>query len=199
MRIGIDIDSVLAEAMPIFLASIKKRHGLDLKKEDITEWNMKWGNIDLYREICFVLDDHDMVLNMPLVDGAEDAMKHLRNHHQVKLITSRAESRKPYTKEWATKNFGEIEVVHTDADKNGYDVDVLVDDAPHHIEAFAKKNKWAIIFDQPWNRYEEFPGFPVLRAKNWQEVLDNLELIAMFYREEGRAESLKYKKEDISD
>lgn len=197
MKIGIDIDSVLAEAMPTFLASIKKRHGLDLKTTDITKWNMKWGDVDLYQEICCVLDNHDLVLNMPLIPGAKDGMIYLRGRHQVKLITSRNDARKPQTKEWATKHFGEIDIIHTDADKNGYNVDVLIDDAPHHIEAFAKKHKWAIVFDQPWNHDEKFEGLPVLRALSWKDVLIQVEIVQAFYNLELLCESFKYKEEHI--
>lgn len=192
MKIGVDIDSVLAEAMPLFLKSIEERHGLKLKKKDITQWNMKWVKIpeketqigkevivDLYKEICFVLDNkYDDVVNMPLVDGAEMGMKYLRRHYDVKLITSRAETRKDVTKEWAVKNFGDIEVVHTDSDKNGYDVDILIDDAPHHIISFAKKGGWAILFDQPWNQKIDIKDdMHVLRAMNWDSVLSAVELI----------------------
>ena len=197
MRIGVDIDSVLAEAMPTFLASIKERHGLDLKIDDIKQWNMRWGDIDLYGEICFVLDQPELVANMPLMKGAKEAMEYMRRCHTVKLITSRAESRKSQTKEWALKHFGDIEVVHTNADKNGYNVDLLIDDAPHHIEAFAKKQKWAIVFDQPWNHNEAFKGLPVLRAYNWEEVLFNVEIIRALYDLEALAETFKYKEESI--
>jgi 5'(3')-deoxyribonucleotidase len=179
MKIGVDIDSVLAEAMPLFLKSIEERHGLKLKKGDIKEWNMKWGDIDLYQEICFVLDNkHDDVVNMPLVDGAETGMKYLRKHYDVKLITSRNDSRTAVTKEWAVKNFGDIEIVHTDTDKNGYDIDILIDDAPHHVLSFAKKGGWAIIFDQPWNqKMETEEDMHILRAMNWESVLSAVELI----------------------
>lgn len=197
MRIGIDIDSVLAEAMPIFLASIKERHGLDLKKEDITKWNMNWGEVDLYREICCVLDQPELVINMPLVDGAKEGMIYLRGRYKVKLITSRKDTRAPQTRAWADKHFGNIEIVHTDADKNGYNVDVLIDDAPHHIEAFAKKHRWAIVFDQPWNHNVDFKGLPVLRANNWEEVLLNVEIVRALYDLEALAETLKYKEEPI--
>lgn len=191
LKIGVDIDSVLAEIMPLFLRSIEKRHGLILKKEDITKWNMKWNifdlddrmhekTIDLYEEICFVLDKlYDDVIDVPLVAGAKEGMEYLRKHYDVKLITSRNETTtKIATQKWVKKNFGDIEVVFTDADKNGYNVDVLVDDAPHHITSFAQKGGWAIIFNQPWNKEIEIgENMHVLRAADWESVCSAVELV----------------------
>lgn len=183
MKIGVDIDSVLAEAMPTFLDSIRERHGLELKKEDIKEWNMKWGNIDLYEEICFVLYNKPRaVVDMSLVDGADKGMKYLLKNYDVKLITSRKEPETTeITRKWVDKNFGSIEVLHTDTDKNGYDVDILIDDAPHHVESFSKKGGWAILFDQPWNQdVKTEPGNHIIRAKDWDDVLLKVEWIRLF-------------------
>jgi 5'(3')-deoxyribonucleotidase len=62
------------------------------------------------------------------------------------------------------------------------DADVLIDDKPENVMEWSKKEKIAILFDQPWN--QSIVGCPrpcvwasatdghIYRAKGWGEVAD---------------------------
>lgn len=58
--------------------------------------------------------------------------------------------------------FNDFCMIESKADIN---VDLMVDDAPHNIQAMADNNTPVLIFDQVYNQHLNYP-----RAKNWQEV-----------------------------
>lgn len=182
MKIGIDIDSTVADAMPVFLKWIEHRHGLDLVKEDITRWHMSWGDVVLYNEICWVLSDPEKIMEIPLIGGAKEGVEYLRKDNDIIFITSRLQETRESTRKWVDKYFGDVEVFHTDADKNGFKVEILIDDAPHQIERFVTRGGYGIVFNQPWNQIikpDAVATDRVFRANNWEEVLYIVEMIRL--------------------
>ena len=173
MKIGVDIDSVLCELTAPLMWRVNNKYGTNLTRDDIKEWNWKFDlngyHIDGYSEIKEALDDYFFALNLPAIDGGKE-MLDFREFlgDEILLITSRNKSRAPATKEWVKRNIGNYEIKFTEGDKNGYDVDVLIDDAPHHTMDFAKKGKFTILFDQPWNQGVEHPN--ILRIKSWDDL-----------------------------
>jgi hypothetical protein len=47
MRIGIDVDGVLGDQIAYMLPIWKKRFGVTLRFEDVTEWNLAVGDSDI--------------------------------------------------------------------------------------------------------------------------------------------------------
>ena len=55
----------------------------------------------------------------------------------------------------------------------------MIDDAPHHIEAYAANTEAHIfIFSQPWNRYIDVKG-KISRVHSWDEISDRIMAIAL--------------------
>lgn len=57
-------------------------------------------------------------------------------------------------------------------DKTGLGLDLLIDDAPHNIEAAVKAGERAWFWDQPWNRHVGHH-----RVQCWEDVLADIETI----------------------
>jgi len=173
LKIGVDIDSVLCELMEPLLERVNKKYGTTLTRDDIKEWNWKFDlngyHIDGYAEIKEALDDYDFAVNLPAVPGGKeqlDFLKFLGN--DILLITSRNARRAPVTTEWVRRNIGDYEIKFTDGDKNEYERDILIDDAPHHTMDFAEKGKFTILFSQPWN--QDVYHKNIMRIWSWNDL-----------------------------
>lgn len=172
MKIGVDIDSVVCELMPTVMKHINQKTKKKNTVNDVTNWNMKFGNEDLFENIVEVLDTDRHILNFPVVEDSQWAIKWmLKQKHEIMFITSRRDRLKANTKKWIEKNFGNFEVYHTgpEENKNGYEVDVLIDDSPQHITRFAEGGGKAIVFDRPWNRDIQ-DSKNIYRGKDWAEI-----------------------------
>lgn len=112
------------------------------------------------------------------IPGFKDALDYfgkVRGDY-VKIVTSRAfpgleEAAATATKQWLeNENILFNELVLTE-DKAAVTFDLLIDDAPHHIENAIIAGADAIVFDQPWNRHMTYPP----RAHGWQEVIEYID------------------------
>ena len=178
MRIGIDIDNVLCDSMPAFLRRINARYGLHLEVKDITAWNMDLPGTTLSKEIIESLKSEFFVRAFPPMEGACEAMRCLKRTtpHVVILLTHRGDETIVPTFGWVTRYFGAMPVHHT-KDKSKHGCDVLIDDSPYNIEDFIEAGgKWAIVFDQPWNRKVETTK-RIARCSDWSGVLETLSII----------------------
>lgn len=180
MKIGVDIDNVLCDSMPSFLRCINGKFGLNLEEKDITAWNMDFPEqgTTLSKEIILALKNDYFVKSFPPMRGAIEAMKELRRKYDVILLTHRDSETIIPTFRWVERYFGHIPIHHT-KDKSNHGVDVLVDDSPYNVADFVKAGgKWAIVFDQPWNRTVE-PLTRLSRCSSWADVVQTLETLSI--------------------
>jgi len=188
MKLGVDIDNVLCELNPPVIARVNEKYGTKLTKNDIKEWfwhfDLNGHHIEGAEEIREALDDYDFVVGLPPVKGSVNAIKVLSNwDNHITFITSRPPTRRKSTTDWIEKHFGnKIKIRFAEADKNGYEMDVLIDDAAHHIESFAKHEKLAVLFDQPWNQELDCVG-NMVRMFSWKDILQNWWLIERWAKE----------------
>jgi 5'(3')-deoxyribonucleotidase len=169
------------------LKRINNKYNTNFTRRDITEWNWVFKcngfDIDGETEIHEAMDTFDFISNLPVIAGAQEAVKHLSKNNNIMFITSRRKCLEKVTRTWIRNNFGDYPVRFTDDvedNKNGYAVDILIDDAAHHIEAFAKRGHPAIVFDCPWNRDVE-SGLLIKRAKDWADVIFWVGIIKLYY------------------
>lgn len=169
LRLGIDIDSVLCDSIPRLLQRINYQQGIYLTKSDVVEWDFPVASSTLGELILEAFRDADFVMSLPPMDGAQEAVKRLALDLDIIIVTSRKQLTIDATRNWVKRWFGIFPVVHTGDTKNGYDLDILVDDAPHNVVPFADTGRPAILFDQPWN--QQVPEHPLIwRCWNWPEV-----------------------------
>ena len=164
MKIGVDIDSVVCELMPALLCRVNIKYGTAIKYEDIMEWNWKFttpdGAIhDGYAEIHEAMRDKEFALALPVVDGAFEGVRELMDmvpFGNVVYITSRGLDVQQTTEKWLrdrmTKSCLEKpKVIFTQLNKNGHDLDVLIDDNIDTALSFAKSGGMAILYRRPWS------------------------------------------------
>lgn len=169
VKLGVDIDSVLCDSIPSLLRRINHEQGTHFEKCDVIQWDFPIGSRTFGDLILEAFRDPSFLIDLPAMDGAKEAMKRLAYDFDIVIVTSRKHLTVEATKFWVEQRFGPLPVIHTGETKNGHDLDILIDDAPHNVMAFANEGRPAILFDQPWN--QKLGLHPLIwRCGNWPAV-----------------------------
>jgi len=176
MRILMDIDGVLADQVEAALPVINARYGLELTREDIREYDqvieLPDGSTTTFgTEIGPLMHSRAFVVGMRMIEGAVRGVHELgKACSETFLATSRPEAAADATQEWLSRyNLSAYLPLYID-NKAAVPGDILIDDAPHQVEAWAATGRLAIVFDQPWNRGVEEGEF-IKRAVGWRQGL----------------------------
>lgn len=187
MKIAVDLDEILAEFLSSVIAFHNDAYNTNLKKTDFHSykyWEV-WGG-DRAEAIQKVYEFHQTPYfqNIKPVAGAIEAIKILKEKHELYVITSRQDEVSLATKKWLDQyfqdTFKEIYFTNhysqTNANKKKSDfcdslnVDVLIEDLPEYAQECLKPNRKIILFDYPWNINTVVSG--ISRVKNWTEALE---------------------------
>ena len=188
MRIGIDIDDVMADSLPRYLQAFNRRFGL---KVPVTE--ARWEIFRRHPEIpadaigAFFEELYraDFLGSRPLVPGAMEGIEELhRAGHRLFIITGRPRRDRAITERWMEAR-GLSHFFDAIEDRDGLDaplhkrravtrlkLDVLLEDEYEVAVAAAGVCDRVLLFDQPWNQ----GPLPVriLRIHSWSHVLPSL-------------------------
>jgi 5'(3')-deoxyribonucleotidase len=156
LRIGVDIDGVLANQIAGILPRIKARHGIDLSYDDITDWQLPIGkSSDVKVEIENAMSDPQYILTMPLHAEATDFMETLFDENRLYIVTARPLEAKADTEAWLGKcKFRFDGLINLkERSKSMFQTDVLVDDYIGNVEEYLGNSSGiAVLVSQPWNR-----------------------------------------------
>ena len=198
MRIGIDVDDVLAECAAPYVRAFAKEFGLEL-----ADGPLGWHTLDRYEHIPRERrDDFRQTLyggrffaDLDCYPDARDAIARLSaSGHEVHFITARSERRRAITEEWLRRQrllelgtsvqlrpLGEYVPRSYDAVLSAdYKVDVarrlaldaFCEDDPIIAARLAAGGIRVFLFDRPWNREVSDPA--VRRVRDWDEVVREL-------------------------
>jgi 5'(3')-deoxyribonucleotidase len=168
MRIGIDMDGVIADAVSKLIDNANKRFFLKIKEEDVGERGVQQAVInhlpDSYVKMRFTSPEEvkpliyskGFFLSLKEYDGAIEAVKHLyKMRNEISFITKVIDwETSPGEKfQWINKRFSDIAYNFICVDKMStkarVDVDLIIDDDPRVIKTFPRKK---ILIKRPWNR-----------------------------------------------
>lgn len=171
MRIAIDMDEVLADPIHKFIQLYNRDHqvplglvikpGTEIFQNVPEEINQRW--FEYINEKGFFRD-------LPVIDGAVDAVKALQEKYEVYVVSAAMEFRNSLEDklDWLTEYFpfiGWKNIIF--CGEKIVNVDVMIDD---RIKNFVNFNGRPLLFTSPHNvlitEYE--------RVDNWQQVLDKL-------------------------
>jgi uncharacterized HAD superfamily protein len=175
LRIAVDLDGVLAEAMIVWCDLYNKRYGRALGLEGIRGWDV-WKIVKIPRDQFFSLLDNawlDWERMPPTEEDVGDQVKLLREFGTVDIVTGRSVRTVSQAKEWLKAHAVPYDrFVRTESTlaKINLSYDVFVDDSPELMELIASRSTaLGILYTRPWNRDTQVPTV-VRRVARWAEV-----------------------------
>lgn len=175
LRIAVDLDGVLAEAMIVWCDLYNKRHNGSLSLEDISAWNV-WKLVGIPRDEFFrILDDAWLEWERipPTEEKVGRQVQLLHEFGTVDVVTGRSIQTVGPAKDWLKAHsvpYHEFVRTESTLAKIRLNYDVLVDDSPKLMELIASKSiALGILYTRPWNRDAKLPSV-VRRANKWAEV-----------------------------
>lgn len=188
--IGIDLDDVLLVCLPKIVEYHNRMHGTSVTAITTYDLEVLFGisvPVKNDRVHAFYLsDDHG---RMSPVEGAQGAMRRLKETHRLHIITARGEVIRRRTEELILRYFPDtFEDMHfigyhiTPSGKRPSKSEVcrkigarvFVDDALHHAADVAESGCKVFLPDQPWNQCGALPP-RVTRVFSWEEIVRRIE------------------------
>ena len=165
LRILIDVDGIVANTLPYWLAQIAKatKFTAVAQVEDIKVWDLsKCPPLDkVDPKLLFgMLNDSYFMINVPVIFGAKEGIQQLIDDgHEIVFVTARTGATSMgETLEWFHKHFPKINTEKQLAflyDKQFMIGDVLIDDKAATLEAYKAKHKEALTIGirYPYNEH----------------------------------------------
>lgn len=176
MKIGVDIDGVIADSLSVWVNELNRYFAQDKKREDMIYYqfekiyNVTWEEMDSF----FRANQELLLTNLAPVEQAADIITRLNDKHEVLIITARPEQYRTITESWLlNQRIIYHNLVMTDFnDKSLYckslQVDIFIEDSLENALSIYQQGIPVILFDAPYNQGSLPKG--VIRTKNWQEI-----------------------------
>lgn len=175
MRIGIDIDGVVADFVGAANKwfSVKSNH--PPIPADCWDWYLKYpGGVELGDRLFVDAVNEGLYLRCKPVPGALDALYVLRKaNHDLTFITYRkGATAEKDTRAWLKRwHYGDVPVVFT-KDKGEVPWELHLDDHPETVVDLRSRGRSAVLFAQPWNEQLQ-NRVPTVRG--WGDFLTRLD------------------------
>ena len=191
MLIAVDCDDVLADSMGVFIDYYNKYYNKSLTKNHFFT-NLWWEvmedkqDIVIGRYLDFIKSNY--FDNIKPVLGAKEALKKLKQKHELIVVTGRPNSILKKTERWIENYFAGMfngiysTNLHFTSGKGltkgdifkEKKVDLLIDDYVEFGYECVANNINVLLMDQPWNSQAELPQ-GITRVKSWQDILDKID------------------------
>lgn len=159
MRLGIDLDGVVADFNTGWTRRYNREFGTQLTPEMITEWGSmvpltRFGSIDDFWEWARNDGGDGLFHRLPTYPGAVDALHRLDEEHDIVVITTKPHWAYTETFLWLADHGIPATEVHITEEKWWIACDVYLDDGPHNLEALVRErpDRTVCRFVRPWNR-----------------------------------------------
>jgi len=192
MKIGIDLDDVLADSLPHYVQAFNRRFGLSIDLADAA-----WRIFDRFPHISR-REAHDFFSELiedgffssrPLLPGAKEAVESLAEEdHRLFIVTGRATRDAATTRDWLDQ-VGLLRhfeaVVHNGMEPVGryksgaaseLQLELFIEDELVVARAVAETTIPVLLFDRPWNQ-GTLPA-SVQRVRSWTEVLVRISVLS---------------------
>lgn len=182
MKIGIDVDNVIADSVPTLIAEANKYFKTNFTYNDIYIYDFH-KILGVSREEMSVFMKKIFSEKVPLrcktIKGAKEAIHKIKENYEIYIVSSRRKEFKADTIEWLNNNDIPYDFVEhvTDKQKHIYAIDkgieVFIEDDLEQAISLAENGIKVFLFDHPWNRAGNIQdGY--MRVKSWDEILENL-------------------------
>ncbi|MEK6823690.1 MAG: hypothetical protein AABY06_01525 [Nanoarchaeota archaeon] len=189
MKIGIDIDEVLADLMNPLINFHNDNYNTKLHRDHFKTYNLWdiWGGTE--EEANQKLQDffHSRYfMEVKPIENSQKNISILSRKYDLVIITSRPDYIKEKTVSWLNQNFSNNFAKYyftCEWPKNGMTrkeqicsergINLIIEDSLEKSLACSKKGINVLLFDCPWNKYNFLPE-NITRVKNWNEILERI-------------------------
>ncbi len=189
MKIGLDMDEVLAEFMGGFCEFYNSKFSTDISSLNLKRYAISPLVGGTHEDGLKLVDDfHDSEFfdRMTLVEGAREALSLLGGHELI-VVTARPRGFKEKTDKFLKTNFPDNTFrVFYSSEVHGHEgtktkeeicnelgIKILVEDNGEYAPKYARSGIKVLLLDKPWNRdCEEHEN--IIRVSNWDEVVEKI-------------------------
>ena len=176
MRLGIDIDGVLADVLTTWVKELNQYFNQSKRREDIFAYKFEevydvpWEEMDKF----FRTNQQLLLCNLAPIEKAQETLVTLSKQHEIYLITARPEEYKILTQGWLDcHKIPYNKIIFTDfQDKADYcktnNIDLFIEDSLENAVSISKCGIPVLLFDAPYNQ-SALPKL-VSRKKDWDEI-----------------------------
>ncbi|MEZ5175231.1 MAG: hypothetical protein R2823_03390 [Acidimicrobiia bacterium] len=158
MRLGIDLDGVVADFNSGWMTRFNTERGTDLTPDLVDHWN---AMVDLagfvdeqdFWEWARNGDGPGLFATLPVYPEALPALRRLAKNHQIVIVTTKPSWAVPETFGWIADKRLPTREVHIARRKWTVDCDIYLDDGPHNLEMLVERrpDRTVCRFVRPWN------------------------------------------------
>jgi uncharacterized HAD superfamily protein len=190
MKIGIDIDEVLAYFLPALIKYHNTTYGTTLKCEHFLSYRFweTWGGTkeDSIQKV-YDFFKTNIFKNLEPVNYSQEAVNILKKNNDLIIITARQEEVIEITQKWIDEYFPNMfsDIFFTNSfSKTGVSiskkqicdsqgVEVLIEDSDENAKECYHQNRKIFLIDYPWNRNIILPK-EVSRVNSWNEIIQSI-------------------------
>ncbi|MFZ0013573.1 MAG: hypothetical protein WAL25_05595 [Acidimicrobiia bacterium] len=181
MRLGIDLDGVVANFTKGWMEFYNRQHGTDFVVADSKRWHdlvelTHFDDIDEFWDWSSDLDGHSVFWHLEPFPGAVEALHSLTDAgHRVIIITTKPDFAVGDTYEWIERHDIPADEIHILEDKWLVECGVYLDDGPHVLPGLVENRPEATVcrYVRPWN--DPVPGaLDVTDFDEFHDVVDRL-------------------------
>lgn len=189
MKIGIDLDAVVADMMSPLIDFHNKKYGTNFKIADHITFSIekiwKCTEEEAIRR-CFEFFQSDFLNQIKPVPGAVEGINLLSNQHELHVITSRPDLLNKHTSNWIEEYFpkkfksinhsnqfskkGSIKRKKSNICKE-LKIDLMIEDHLEYALDCASLDIKVLLMNMPWNQTKELPK-NIIRVNSWKEIIN---------------------------
>ncbi|BAF60776.1 MAG: hypothetical protein HPY89_12575 [Pelotomaculum sp.] len=176
MRIGVDIDGVLADSLPLWVGELNRFFNKNRRVEEIHLFDICKTYGITERELNEFLrrKGRYLMTGPPPVAGAPYYLKKIKQHHEIFIITARDGQFRRETGEWLEKHglpYDELILLGSHEKREAClesGLNVLVEDTLEISIKVSSAGVPVLLLDAPYNQ-GALPGL-VYRKRSWEEI-----------------------------
>jgi hypothetical protein len=171
MKIGIDIDNVIANTYQDLAKHFNQFMGKDYEPKEVVE-TMRREKLKMW---AYFLDAwrKQIMAKVSLIEGAAETIRAWHHHNTISLITSRNILFNRQTKSWLKQNDIPYHQLHhakeTTKHQKAAGCTFFIEDNLEECEILANHCDRIFLFDQPWN-HRPIKQSNIYRVSSWQQI-----------------------------
>ena len=172
MRLGIDLDGVVANFNMGWIERYNDEFGSDVSIDQVDRWDVipsltHFRHMGEFWHWAADLDGASLFRHLEPYPEAIPALQRLSRNHHIVIVTTKPRFATHDTFAWIAEHRIPTREVHITGRKWTVDCDVYLDDGPHNLEDLVEHRPKAAVFRfvRPWN--EPVPG--VVDVSDWDE------------------------------